>query len=78
MTGVQTCALPISGMKLGNQINDWTNLDDLIPDFYSNKKMKKTGLSGMFAASLELTREGSIKILQEKMFEKIMIKRTAN
>ncbi len=61
-----------------SQINDWTNLDDLIPDFYSNKKMKKTGLSGMFAASLELTREGSIKILQEKMFEKIMIKRTAN
>jgi len=61
-----------------SQINDWTNLDDLIPDFYSNKKMKKTGLSGIFAASLELTREGSIKILQEKMFEKIMIKRTAN
>jgi len=61
-----------------SQINDWTNLNDLIPDFYSNKKMKKTGLSGIFAASLELTREGSIKILQEKMFEKIMIKRTAN
>ena len=61
-----------------SKINDWTNINDLIPEFYSNKKMKKTGLSGIFAASLELTREGSIKILQEKMFEKIMIKRTAN
>ena len=44
----------------------------------SVKKMKKTGLSGIFAASLELTREGAIKILQEKIFEKIMIKKTTN
>ena len=39
------------------------------PNFYSNKKMKKTGLSGIFAASLELTKEGAIKILQEKLFD---------
>ena len=61
-----------------NNINDWTNIKSLIPEFYSNKKMKKTGLSGIFAASLELTKEGSINILQEKMFEKIMIKRSIN
>ena len=61
-----------------NQINDWTNIIDLIPEFYSNKKMKKTGLSGIFAASLELTKEGVIKILQEKIFEKVMIKRNPN
>ena len=61
-----------------SKINDWTNINDLIPDFYSSKKMKKTGLSGIFAASLELTKEGSINILQEKMFEKIMIKRSIN
>ena len=40
--------------------------------------MKRTGLSGIFAASLELTKEGSIKILQEKIFEKIMIKKSIN
>ena len=61
-----------------SKINDWTNINDLIPDFYSSKKMKRTGLSGIFAASLELTKEGSINILQEKMFEKIMIKRSIN
>jgi len=61
-----------------NQINDWTNINDLIPEFYSNKKMKKAGLSGIFAASLELTKEGVIKILQEKIFEKVMIKRNPN
>ena len=58
-----------------DKINDWTNIDDLIPNYYSNKKMKKTGLSGIFAASLELTKEGAIKILQEKIFDKIMIKK---
>ena len=58
-----------------DKINDWTNIDDLIPNYYSNKKMKKTGLSGIFAASLELTKEGAIKILQEKIFDKVMIKK---
>ena len=61
-----------------DKINDWTNIDDLIPNFYSNKKMKKTGLSGIFAASLELTKEGNIKMLQEKIFDKIMIKKNIN
>ena len=37
--------------------------------------MKKTGVSGVFAASLELAKEGVIKILQDKIFEKIMIKK---
>ncbi len=58
-----------------NNINDWTNIDSLIPEFYINKKMKKTGLSGIFAASLELTKEGIIKILQGKNFKEVMIKR---
>ena len=61
-----------------DKINDWTNIDDLIPNFYSNKKMKKTGLSGIFAASLELTKEGNIKMFQEKIFDKIMIKKNIN
>jgi chromatin segregation and condensation protein Rec8/ScpA/Scc1 (kleisin family) len=38
--------------------------------------MKKTGLAGIFAASLELTREGYTKISQEKIFEKVMIKKS--
>ncbi len=58
-----------------DKIKNWTNINDLIPDFYFDKKMKKTGLSGIFAASLELTKDGAIKILQEKMFDKILIKK---
>ena len=61
-----------------NNINDWTNIKSLIPEFYSNKKMKKTGLSGIFAASLELTKEGDIQILQKNVFKEVMIKKNTN
>ena len=61
-----------------NNINDWTNIKSLIPEFYSNKKMKRTGLSGIFAASLELTKEGDIQILQKDVFKEVMIKRNTN
>ena len=37
--------------------------------------MNRTGISGIFAASLELTKEGIVKISQNKMFDKIMIKK---
>ena len=42
---------------------------------YLNKKMRKTGIAGILAASLELTKEGIIKVSQ-KMFDKLMIKKT--
>ena len=48
----------------------------LIPKFYSENKMKKTGISGIFAASLELVKEGAISISQKKTFDKLMIKKS--
>ena len=60
------------------EINDWKDINDLIPNFYSNNKMKKTGLAGIFAASLELTKDGSVKLLQKQTFEKVMIKKVKN
>ena len=50
-----------------NQIIDWKNVSELIPEFYKKKEMKKTGMAGIFAASLELTKEGIVKISQNKM-----------
>jgi len=61
-----------------SQISDWKDINELIPKLYFNEKMKRTGITGIFAASLELTKEGKIKILQKKMFEKIMIKKVSN
>ena len=58
------------------KINDWKNIIELIPNFYLKNKMKRTGIAGIFAASLELTKEGIIKVSQKKIFDKVMIKKT--
>jgi segregation and condensation protein A len=59
-----------------DKITDWKNIIELIPDFYFKNEMKKTGIAGIFAASLELTKEGIIKVSQKKIFDKLMIKKT--
>ena len=50
-------------------------MEDLIPSiFKNNQKMKKTGNAGIFAGSLELVKEGNIKLKQEKLFADIYIR----
>jgi len=49
-----------------NKITDWKNINELIPKFYFNNDLKKTGIAGIFSASLELTKEGLIKVSQKK------------
>ena len=58
------------------KIINWKNIFELIPNFYLKNKMKRTGISGIFAASLELTKEGIIKISQKKQFYDMMIKKS--
>jgi len=58
-----------------NKLRDWTNVYELIPSkFKESDNLKRTGISGIFAASLELTREGIISIMQKKPFHKLLIK----
>ena len=57
-------------------IKDWKNISKLIPKFYFKKGMKKTGMAGIFAASLELTKEGIVNVSQKNMFDKLMIKKS--
>ena len=58
-----------------NKLNEWKYIADLIPSkFRKTKELKQTGLAGFFAASLELTKEGSISIMQDSNFDKIHIK----
>ena len=61
-----------------DKILDWKNIMELIPKFYKDNKMKRTGIAGIFAASLELTKEGTILISQNKIFENLMIKKSEN
>ncbi len=54
---------------------DWKNLDELIPNnFKLDKKNKRTGKAGIFAGSLELVKEGNLKIKQDNLFDDIYIK----
>ena len=57
------------------QLIEWKNLDELIPiNFKSGKRYKKTGKAGIFAGSLELVKEGNLKIKQDNLFDDIYIK----
>jgi segregation and condensation protein A len=54
---------------------EWKNIEELIPkNFKSKKQNKKTGKAGIFAASLELVKEGNLIIKQNKLFDDIYIK----
>ena len=54
---------------------DWKNLDDFIPkNFKSSKNSKRTGKAGIFAGSLELVKEGNLKMKQDDLFDEIYIK----
>ena len=57
------------------KLSNWKDISELIPlKFRKTYKLKKSGLAGLFSASLELTREGIISIMQKKTFDKLLIK----
>ena len=58
-----------------DKLNNWKDILDLIPPkFKKSNQLKRTGIAGIFAASLELTREGIISLMQKKSFDKLLIK----
>ena len=72
--------LDIKRLLRNGGIGEITQVDFVIPwlpskKFYSDNKMKRTGIAGIFAAGLELTREGIISVSQKKNFDKLMIKK---
>ena len=57
------------------KLSNWLDISELIPSkFKKTSTLKKSGLAGVFSASLELTREGLINIMQKKTFDKLLIK----
>ena len=56
-------------------LSDWKEILDLIPKkFRTSKMLRKSGIAGFFSASLELSREGLINIMQKKDFDKFLIR----
>ena len=75
--------LPVCTTELGidilkkniNKLKDWRNVFGLLPvKFKDSANLRRSGISGIFAASLELTREGMIRIMQKKSFDKLLVK----
>tara|TARA_Y100001970_G_scaffold87215_1_gene110037 strand:+ start:1135 stop:1875 length:741 start_codon:yes stop_codon:yes gene_type:complete len=61
--------------ELQSELSDWRNIKELIPsNFNNNVKMQRTGNAGIFAGSLELVKEGNIKLKQEETFGDIYIR----
>ena len=67
--------LPVCSTEQGIEIiksniknlKEWSDLSKLVPSrFKKNISLKKTGISGIFSAALELTREGVVSIMQKK------------
>ena len=57
------------------KLTSWKDISQLVPSkFKKTSNLKKSGLSGLLSASLELTREGLIDIMQKKAFDKFYIK----
>ena len=58
-----------------DEISDWKKIEDLIPkSFIKSKKFKKTGMAAIFSASLELTKDGVINLIQKNLFDDILIR----
>ena len=56
-------------------LKNWKEISALIPKkFKQNKELRKSGMAGFFSASLELTKEGLINIMQKKSFDGLLIK----
>jgi len=58
-----------------DSIVDWKKIQELIPkSFIVSSKFKKTGLAAIFTASLELTKDGVIDLMQKNLFDDILIR----
>ena len=61
--------------ELFGKLVDWKNIDDLLPlNFNLTKNSGQSVKAGIFAASLELVKEGNVIIKQDKLFDVLYIK----
>ena len=57
------------------KLNDWKNIDELLPkNFSESKNLKRSSKAGILSGSLELAKEGNISIKQNNLFDEIYIK----
>ena len=61
--------------QLFGNLQDWKNINDLVPSYcMKSSNLRKSGIAGLLAGTLELVKEGNISMKQNKLFEIIYIK----
>jgi len=71
MTTQQAIKQIKENMKL---IEEWKKINELVPTVFNQSiALKKSGLAAIFAASLELSKDGIINIMQKNLFDDILI-----
>ena len=60
--------------RLVGEISDWVPLQTYLLDFLPSPEVRKSAIASSFAASLELVREGQLKIRQEAAFAPLYMK----
>ena len=57
-----------------DKLSNWKNLNELIPkNFENTKKLRRSGIAGILAGSLEMVKEGSVLIKQNNLYDEIFI-----
>ena len=66
----------LSGL-IGNAFN-WSQLSEFLPEDLKDKRLRKSALASMFAASLELARQGNADLRQMETFGPIYLRQKQN
>ena len=83
--GIRSINTPIYDVSLYELLKTYSNIQmqktfqnisiPKLPVFTTEQGMERTGIAGIFAASLELTKERVVSVSQKKNFDKLMIKK---
>ena len=61
--------------ELIGSLKEWKKIEELVPSYCTrSKNLKKSGLAGLLAGSLELVKEGNITMKQKQLYDSIYIK----
>ena len=61
--------------ELIGSLKEWKKIEELLPSYCArSKNLKKSGLAGLLAGSLELVKEGNITMKQKQLYDSIYIK----
>jgi segregation and condensation protein A len=69
-------ALQRLGVLLGS-LPDWTSLDQFLPETIGGALERRAALASTLVAGLELARDGTVRLRQQREFGPILVRRTA-